>query len=471
MGVGLITKPARRPRPRTRVTAPAPGRAPELAPQAAPFGARSRLLAIPLLVMALATPASFVFHYVNRYYFGRGYPWSTFLVAPRFHFGDYYLSYVAATRFGPGRSTNMVYSPVMHLFMAMLTLLHPWQGFALVVVTFLAVLGLICWRLLAGGEAPLTVRAQHVAILVLLSYPVLFVIDRGNLEMVMFVVLALFFYLYYGRHSRWAWLPLAFAIAGKYYWVTLLVLPLSDRQMRQAVYALAGSVVLTLGSAVALALQVHASVSWVLHAMVQTLGARGAVYRSMFIVQHAHTLWASMQLGNGLLDYPLFNVAHLDGGYILVAAMLFVLIAYEVVVHDMEPWQRVLALVAATLVLPVESYDYTLLHLYFPLALLVCCAPLKTWTRVAALLIGVCLVPWDYHYFTIWTVPLDVGISTFIYAGALVALILIALLTGPRSRRPLGSLLVWDSWRDGATPTAEAGIGAPPGLDAQRQEA
>ena len=470
MGVGMITKPARRPRPQTRGTAPSPGRAPDLAPQATPFGARSRLLALTLLVMAVATPASVAFHYVNRYYLGRIYPWSTFLVAPRFHFGDYYLSYVAATRFGPGRSGNMVYSPVMHLLMATFTLLPAWQGFALVVVAFLAVLVGLCWRMI-GGEAPLATRAQQVAVLVLLSYPVLFVIDRGNLEMVMFVALGLFFYLYYGRHSRWAWIPLAFAIGGKYYWITLLVLPLSDRQLRQTVYALAGAVVLTLGSAVALALEVHASVSWVLHAMMQTLGARSAVYRSMFIVQHAHTLWASMQLANGLLDYPLFNVSHLDMGYVLVAAMLFVLIGYEVAIHDMEPWQRVLALVAATLVLPIESYDYTLLHLYFPLALLVCCAPLKTWTRVAALLIGVCLVPWDYHYYTIWYVPLDVGISTFIYSGALLGLILVALLTGPRRRRPLRSLLVWDSWRDGATQAAEASIGAPPGPHTQRQEA
>ena len=419
-----------------------------------------------------ATPASVVFHYVNRYYYGRRYPWSTFLVVPRAHFSDYYLSYVAATRFGPGRSTNMVYSPVMHLLMAALTLLRPWQGFALVIVTFLAVLVLVCWRWLVAGEAPLAVRAQQVAILVLLSYPVLFVIDRGNLEMVMFVALALFFYLYYGRHSRWAWIPLAFAIGGKYYWITLLALPLCDGQARQAVYALVGAVMLTLASALALAVRVHASVWWVLHAMTQTLGARSAVYQSMSIVQHAHTLWASLQLANGLLGYPLFDVSHLDLGYVLVAAMLFVLIGYEVVVHDMEPWQRVLALVAATLVLPIESYDYTLLHLYFPLALLVCCASLKPWTRVAALLIGVCLVPWDYHYFTIWYVQLDAGISTFIYSGALVALILVALLTGRRHpRRSLRSLLVWDSWRAEATRAAASGDGVIPAVVAPRPEA
>ena len=68
-------------------------------------------------------------------------------------------------------------------------------------------------------------RLQQVAVLVLLSYPVLFVIDRGNLEMVVFIWLAAFFYLYYGRGSRWAWIPLALAIAGKYYWITLWSCP------------------------------------------------------------------------------------------------------------------------------------------------------------------------------------------------------------------------------------------------------
>jgi hypothetical protein len=408
--------------------------------------AHERLTALPVLVMVVATPLAIIFHYVCRYYYGRMFPWSTFLVHPRFHFGDYYLSYSAAKRFGPGRSNNMVYSPLMHLLMNALTLLRPWMGFTLIVVAFLVVLALVCWKWITSAAALTAVRLQQVAVLVLLSYPVLFVIDRGNLEMVIFMWLAAFFYLYYGRRSRWAWVPLALAIAGKYYWVTLLILPLSDRQTRQAVYALAGAVGATVVSAAGVALTAHAS-----------LGRRSQDYESLFAAQHAHTLWAGIRLADGVLGYPLFDVPHLSLDYFVVAAVVFMLIAYEVLSHEMAPWRRVLALVAATLVLPLESFDYTLLHLLFPLALLVCTAPVSRQSRAAVLLIAVCLVPVDYYYFAVWGYRTDGSVSTFIYSGALVAMILIALITSERKRRPLRSLVVWDAW----SPAAPIGVPDP----------
>jgi hypothetical protein len=428
-----------------------------LLPDGANAPAHERLTALVVLVMAIATPLSIVFHYVCRYYYGRTYPWSTFMVDPRYHFGDYYLSYQAALGFGPGRSSNMVYSPLMHLLVSALTLVRPWVGFAIIVAVFLAVLVFVCWKWVTSAATMTLMRLQQVAVLVLLSYPVLFVIDRGNLEMVIFVWLAAFFYLYYGRRSRWAWIPLALAIAGKYYWVTLLVLPLCDRQIRQSVYALAGAVFATLMSGFVIAWNAHASLGWVFGAMARTLGNRSGIYGSVFIAQHAHTLWASLRLADGLLGYPLFNVPHQDLDYVVIAIVLFALIAYEVLRHEIAPWRRVLALVAATLVLPVESYNYTLLHLLFPLALLVCSAAVSRQSRAAVLLIALCLVPVDYYYFAVWGYRTDGSVSTFIYSGALVAMILIALVTSERKRRPLRSLVVWDAW----SPAAPIGVPDP----------
>ena len=427
-----------------------------------------RLAALTVLVMVIATPVAIGFHYVYRYYWGVGYPWSTFLVAPRWRFNDYFLSYRDAVQFRPGMSHNMVYSPMMHLLMTALTALPSRAGFALVVGAFLVVLALVCWRWIIPAALLTALRLQQAAVLILLSYPVLFVIDRGNLEMVVFIFLAAFFYLYYGRRSRWAWIPLALAIGSKYYWVTLLVIPLSDRQMRQAMYALLGAVGGTLAATVLIAWNTHYAVGSVVHYWYQTLSSRSAVYDSLQTVQHAHTAWASIQLAYHLQRYPYLVPRELGNGYFLVAALLFLLIAYEVLSHDLAPWRKVLALVAATLVLPVESFDYTLLHLYFPLALIVCCATMCRSARLAVLLIGVCLVPVDYHYFAVVNGSIfGIGISTFIYCAALLALILLALVTRESERRPLRALLVWDSWSarsSTATGPATAGL---PGAAAQ----
>lgn len=403
--------------------------------------AHERLAALTALLIAIATPVAVGFHD-----FFHGGTW-LFLLPRVYRFGDYSTVYARALEFRPGKSIAMVYSPLMHLLMTALTYLSERTGFVIVVAVFVAVLVLVCWKWITAVTTLAALRLLQVAVLALLSYPVLFVIDRGNLEMVVFVFLAAFFYLYYVRHSRWAWIPLALAIGSKYYWVTLLVLPLSDRQMRQAVYALLGAVGGSLAAVVLIAWNTHYTVGSVLHHWFQTLvGGRGAYVGSLWTAQHSHTLWASSQISNHLLGYRFSGVLDNVTGYFLVAALLFLLIAYEVLSHDLAPWRKVLALVAATLVLPVESFDYTLLHLYFPLALLVCCATMRWPARLAGLLIGVCLVPVDYHYFARGGADYDVGISTFIYCGALVALILVALVTRERERRPLRSLLVWDSW-------------------------
>lgn len=427
--------------------------------------AHERLTALTVLVMAIATPVSIGFHYVSHYYWGLGYPWATFMVDPVWRFNDYLLPYRDALRFHPGLSSNLVYSPLMHLLMTALTVLTPRAGFAIVVGVFLFVLAVVCWKWITAAATMTAVRLQQVAVLMLLSYPVLFVVDRGNLEMVVFVFLAAFFYLYYGRHSRWAWIPLALAIGSKYYWVTLLVLPLSDRQMRQALYAALGAVGVSLAAVLLIAWHSHYAVGAVMHSWLQALAGRAAAYGLLHTVQHAHTLWASIQLSNRVFT-GLDGIGNLDRSYFLVAALLFVLIAYKVLTHDLAPWRKVLALVSATVVLPLENFDYTLIHLYFPLALLVCCGAVGRRARVAALLIGVCLVPVDYYYFAVGDsfnragVIIESGISTLIYCGALVALILVALMTRGRERRSLRSTLVWDSW-SAAGGAPGAGTAAP----------
>ena len=88
-----------------------------------------------------------------------------------------------------------------------------------------------------------------------LSYPVLFTLDRGNLEMVIFLLVGGMFYFVYRRESQWgAGLCLAAAIAMKVYPATLMVLLIAERRFKAAIVAAVGAVALTVGSTGALAL-------------------------------------------------------------------------------------------------------------------------------------------------------------------------------------------------------------------------
>ena len=202
----------------------------ELAPPAGleESGAAARRGVVSLLTAFVfaGTFASVVWHYVNAEYWLKGYPSNTFLFRPVHRFSDFFTVYRTARHFGAAGQENLVYSPVLHLFSKVMTVLPDKIALGLVVTAFLAALAALVWHWLTFALGAPLLRLPHALVLTLFAYPVLWVVDRGNLEMVVFVLLAAFFYLYYAVHSRWAWLPLALAIAAKYYWATLLVLPL-----------------------------------------------------------------------------------------------------------------------------------------------------------------------------------------------------------------------------------------------------
>jgi len=389
-------------------------------------------------VMVVGMAAAVIFNYVMAAYLHRAYPYSTFLYSPKDHFKDFYNVYRDARRFKPGVSDNMVYSPLLHLFTDGLTLVPATVAFVLVVSTFFASLLAVLWAWLTRPVHSSVARLQLVAVFALLSYPVLFVIDRGNLEMVVFVLLALFFWLHFGRGSRLAWLPLSLAIAAKYYWVTLLVVFLCDRKYRQALYAAVGAVAETLVSVLLLAWISGYSVVHVLHALVQTLHGHMESTDTLGFVQHGHSLWGVVTVidrwTNGSLQ--LLDMRRIRELYMVLAVALFAVVARQLLRHRHEPWQQATVLVACALLLPFEDHDYTLIHLYLPLSLFMLTARRGRLAWACALVFAVCLVPWAYHDFTFTYWLFDVSSSALVYPAALLALIVLPLLIGPARAQP-----------------------------------
>jgi hypothetical protein len=384
-------------------------------------------------VMVVGMAAAVIFNYVMGVYLHRAYPYTTFLFKPEDHFRDFYNVYRDARRFKPGVSDNMVYSPVLHLFTDGLTLVPATVAFVLVVTSFLVSLLAVLWSWLTRPVRSTVARLQLVAVFALLSYPVLFAVDRGNLEMVVFVLLALFFWLHYGRRSRLAWLPLSLAIAAKYYWATLLVVFLCDRSYRQALYAAVAAVAETLVSVLLLSWISGYSVVRVLHALVQTLNGHVEGTNTLFFAQHGHSLWGVVTVfdrwTNGSLQ--MMNMQRVRELYMLLSLAVFAAVARQLLRHRHDPWQVATVLVACALLLPFEDHDYTLIHLYLPLSLFMLTVRRGRLPWACALAFAVCLIPWAYHDFTFRRWLWDVSTSVLVYPAALVALIVLPLLVGP----------------------------------------
>ena len=388
------------------------------APPALPHGdaaARSRrALTIVTTVVLAGTWLAAGSHYVRALWYGARYPDSTFLFIPRLHFSDFFTVYRDVARFHVGVSDTMAYSPFMHVVVSAFTLVPAGVAFVAVVVVFLAAVVAVVWR--AGVAWPWPEQRLQQALFVgLLAYPVLFTLDRANLEMIVFVFLAAFFWLYYDRRSGWAWLPLAMAIAGKYYWAVFVVLLVSDRQYRQAVYACLGTVGLTLASILVLPLWSGFTPGGVVSALHHSLGrVMTGVAGTTIVADHGHGLWAVWVALRAHVAHPPASPQRV---YLLLAGALFAYVVYHVVVTETAAWRKVTLLLVAALALPYQSQDYALIHVFFALALFCVAAPAgrRAWWTLA--LFSGLLVPLEFVRIEYW-----LSVSTFVYTGLLLAL-------------------------------------------------
>ena len=163
---------------------------------------RGRVHLLVTIVLA-GTVASIAYHYVAGFYLGLGYPQSTFLFLPRDHFNDWDNLYIFAKAFLRGVPGGFAYFPFGILTALASTALPMRVGWALVILLFLAVLVAILRGWVLDREEHGLTKVQYGFVLVVLSYPVLFALDRTNLEILLFVFIAGFFYFLYVRESVW----------------------------------------------------------------------------------------------------------------------------------------------------------------------------------------------------------------------------------------------------------------------------
>jgi Glycosyltransferase family 87 len=398
-------------------------------------------VALVALIVLVGTFASIAYHYVMGAYLGFGHPYSSFLFKPRDHFMDYFNVYRHAQQFKPGVSTNMVYSPLLHFIMTVLTVVPAWVGFAAMVAAFVATLSALLWKWTMRLIGSPIVRAMYVAALGLLAYPVLFALDRGNLEMLVFLMLAAFFYLYYWRRSPYAWVPLSLAVAAKYYWITLVVLLLLDRRMRQAVACVVGAVAVTVASTIMIGLLSGRGVIGVFGDLSTTLATHVSKTTSgLGVAAYSHSLWVWGLCIVDWTDTYLYMTAALRV-YLLGAAVIMLLVIRRLLRGDFADWQKATALVACTLVLPYESVDYNLIQLLLPLSLFASAwhAGRKAW--LSAVLFGLLLIPLDYYYFVHLLFGTSVSSSALVYPLLLLGLIVVVIWDGKAGDAPLGGEL------------------------------
>lgn len=372
------------------------------------------------LTVLVGTWLATAYHYVLGVYYRIGYPANTFLFRPEDRFRDLYNSMEYARRLLNHQSDVVPYSPLATSLMSVLGHLPNSWARTLTVTSFLIVVALLVWtRFVSGLGWSRLQKAMVTFIVATMAYPVLFVADRANEEMFVFMAIVAFAHFYLVRKSPWAGVFLGFAIAYKIFPGVLLILMLADRRWRDLAITIATVVGSTLVTAFGLGIASGYGLIGVLGGWYRTLFVGHVGYSSTLeAAQHGHSLWGLIVSMAGLAQGG-DPVGLSTTAYAVFALVAFLALSAYICFVERTPWKRLALLVIAMVLLPYESHDYTLVHLLVPITLFVS-SRRTSWDIVYALLFGLLLIPFDYA-----PVIAEVSTAAFIYPAVMICIVIL----------------------------------------------
>lgn len=387
--------------------------------------AKPRKTGLISAIVLVGTFAGIVQRYMLGVYKNLPYPFNTFLFIPGERFGDLREVYHAVQLFRSAKVQFLTYTPFSHTFIRVWNVVPYDTLLPLLLALFLGALSFVLWRgMTSRTDNPLW-RAQVVLVLTVMSYPVLYLLDRANIEMVVWLLLGAFFYFYYVKPKHWAWVFLAVAIAMKLYPVVFLVLLFADRKWRQLFGTVALVLILSVSGILAISAMTHLSTVEVSKIAVNTL--RGGHYvkygLTSIAVPHGHSLWSAF---SSWVFYTrkLSFLKRYNRHYTLATLLLGLIVAYFVVRREKVPWKRVMLLTGAMITFPVVSFDYTLVHMYFPMLLFANEKTSDGLDRLYCWMFALLLVPLDLWFFVGWLWNGPFGTSAFLYAAIILTMAL-----------------------------------------------
>ncbi|MCU1251994.1 MAG: hypothetical protein JWQ49_5023 [Edaphobacter sp.] len=272
-------------------------------------------------------------------------------------------------------------------------------GFLVYLILILAALAFAFMRirdeLLLRGLPKALAKGLPLLILVA-SYPIIFCIQRGNLEILIAIGLALGTWAYW-RGQTWR-AAILWGVFGsmKLYPLLLLAIFLSFRQYRQFFVSILAGVTTTFLSLLYIGPDLRTALAGILGGLDAFLKLYSL--KIDYWIGFDHSLFALLKLN--LRNIPLPALLH---GYMLTLAVVM-LALYFVRIRKLPVANQLLILTIASILLPPTSSDYTLLQLYAPFILLVFVA-IDARERIAGLapclvLLALLFTPTNFYFYS-----------------------------------------------------------------------
>jgi hypothetical protein len=328
---------------------------------------------------------------------GRPYPWNGFLFNPQWLFSDFYELAAINKHLNPyfePATLKSAYPPAANIIGWMFGLLknNGVDVYLLIFAGFFSFLGLKNFNCKGNPRAWL-----YTLFIVFAAYPVIYLADRGNMEL--FALIPFFFFVDFYRREKYfaAALMLGISAALKITPAFMVVLFLLDKKWREAALCAVCAIAVSLLCALLLQGGITATVSGMISNFKDYKAAYlptgyGLVFgNSVYGGLHALLCAFSGSEPDKPFDF-------LMAVYPFIALCLAAWLVWKAKAQS-EPWKKWFLLVTALVTLPSLSADYRLVYFLAPLFLFVNAREDEPRAALYCVLLGLIFIPKHYLYF------------------------------------------------------------------------
>lgn len=383
-----------------------------------------------VLIVIIGFFIAVVYHYSMGYYFGRPYPANTFLFRPWSRFSDFTLILRQSATLDPfGEDIGgFAGAPFGHLLGYLFSVIKPASlRLPILLSSFFVAFALMAKHCLYGLKSRLA--SSHTLIIfvvVFLTYPVLFAVDRANFDLLVLPLLFLFAFTYGKRQNKASVPCLGVAIALKPYAAIFILIYVLDKRYRDSLLVLFTTLFLSVLSLSLFKDGVFVETQKYLHALSHLIGDPSSGSQLIYTSDLFSLLRVvARPIGDVLHWGSLADLAdHTD--YKVAYAIVVVLVsAYFAIYLWQKPkplWKTMAVLTILIILFPFTTHDYRLILLFVPMLMRLATNETTRNDLLIVVLWGLSLVPKAYYHFQ-YEQNIGMVINPLLLIGLLICII------------------------------------------------
>lgn len=360
---------------------------------------KSQKISIISFIILVGFTFGVIYHYILGFYLGMGPHFNSFLYPASAAFCDFWGPFPYLQKFAPYSEVNLwiVYFPLAYVlltpFAFIASFTHSTISYLLYISGFLTYLIFMNTKTFSCPDSNKLQNFQNIFILTTMSYPVLYILDKGNFDMFLFVILGLFAYAFRVEKYLIAAILLAIETAIKPFTFLFFLLFLFKKRFKEFFLAVLLTFLLIIGGFFFFKGGFANQIVNLIKILIQYKDTFAYALDNNFGISYGSSLFMVLKLFFcKLTASPIISTVLLTKIYDVVCTILTVFTVFFVW-REKTYWKQLTLLICNFLLLPYNTYDYKLIFIFIPLWLFVTSKEKGKFDFAYSILFALLLIP------------------------------------------------------------------------------